>query len=238
MNSNVVNFFQPAVTAMKSYHNHQVFGLNHIIPGRVLLVVNHSLATYDILMLFYSILEHHGRFPRALADRLFFKIPFMDQLVNAAGGIKGAPAGAKRLLQQEHIVAVAPGGMREALRPSKERYQINWGQRTGFVKLAIKTQTPIVIAVCPQADDIYNVYQNPLTPWAYRKYRVPIILARGFGPTLLPKPVKLVHYLSQPIIPPNICPSHQEFPKAVKTLHRSLIKKTQTMINEALAIQP
>ena len=49
----------------------------------------------------------------------------------------------------------------------------------GFARLAIETQTPIILAMCPKADDIYDVYSNSLTAWAYQKYRIPVFFARG-----------------------------------------------------------
>lgn len=172
--------------------------------GRVLIVVNHSLATYDITLLWGAIHDEKGRFARGLADRLFYKIPIIGPLVSSLGAVEGSQANAERLLHQDHIVCVAPGGMREALRPSAERYRIDWEHRTGFVRLAIATQSPVIVAACPRADDLYEVYPSFITQWAYKKLRIPLFFARGLGPTPIPRPVKLIHYLSRPMLPPKI----------------------------------
>ena len=114
-----------------------------------------------------------------------------------------SPTNAKELLEKGELVAVAPGGMREALRPSSERYQILWEKRKGFARLAIKTGAPIVLAICPKADDLYEVYPSRLTKWAYQTFKVPVFLARGLGPSPIPRPVKLAHFVSKPIYPPK-----------------------------------
>ena len=102
------------------------------------------------------------------------------------------------------MLGVAPGGMREALRPSNERYQLKWHKRKGFIKLAIQEQTPIVLAACPNADRIFKVYESFITSLMYRKFKVPVPLFKGYGLSYVPRPVKLTHYLSKPIAPPKL----------------------------------
>lgn len=203
----MVSLILPVLDVLRLYHRHSVEGLEHVpSKGRALLVVNHSLATYDITLLWAAIHDQKARFVRGLADRLFFKIPGIGPIVESLGAAEGSQANAERLLLQDHIVCVAPGGMREALRPSSEKYRIDWERRTGFVKLAIATQSPIILAACPKADDLFDVYPSALTRWAYSKLKIPVFFARGIGPTPVPRPIKLVHYLSRPIHPPPIGP--------------------------------
>lgn len=89
--------------------------------------------------------------------------------------------------------------MSEAIRPSTERYQIRWGQRSGFAKLALETGAPVLMLVCPAADDIFHLYPNRLTDWIYRRYKFPLPVLRGLGPTIIPRPVRLRAFLSAPI---------------------------------------
>ena len=239
MNEALIQMFLPPIQALRRYHRHEVKGMERVpSEGRALLVVTHSLATYDILLLFHSVLEEKGRTPRPLVDRLFYKIPLMDKFIEATGGTQGSPQGAESLLNDDQLVAVAPGGMREALRPSSERYQILWDKRLGFVKLAIRTRTPIILAVCPKADDLYDVYSNPITAWAYRKLKIPLFFARGVGPTGIPRPVKLTHFLSKPIMPPDISEDDPDFRKKVAKFHEQLVKQTRLLIGDAVAYRP
>ncbi len=235
MDEVLLHQIHPVMKAIRKYHRHEVVGMENIPEhGRMLVAVNHSLATYDIGLLFTAIFEEKNRIARPLADNLFFKSG-LGSLVEAFGAKRGTPENAKALLEAEELVGVAPGGMHEALRPSSERYQTMWEKRRGFIKLAVQTNTPIVLGACPKADDIFSVYDNPITSWAYRKFKVPLFLARGVGLTLLPKPVKLIHFLSEPLIPPAFSSDNEIFERRVNTFHKKIIKRMDLLMGEAIA---
>jgi 1-acyl-sn-glycerol-3-phosphate acyltransferase len=219
--------------AIRHYHGHEVVGM-HNIPrsGRALIVVNHSLATYDIGLLFNAIFDHHRRSPRPLADNLFFRSRLLAQFIAEIGGVQGRVDEAQKLLKQGELVAVAPGGMREGLRPNTQRYQLRWERRKGFIRLALQTRTPIILAMCPAADDIFDVYENPLTSWAYKKMRIPFFLARGIGPTFLPRPVKLIHYVDTPILPPRPLKDIEAFEDQVERLHQKVTERAETLMSQ------
>lgn len=192
----------PLVELLQAYHRHRIYGLDHIpLQGRALIVVNHSFATYDILLLAAAIMKYTNRVPRSLGDRLLFKLPILSKWVQEMGIVEGTMHSARPLLEKEQLTLVAPGGMREALRPTTERYQLRWAKRRGFCRLALQTQSPIILAACPGADDLYTVYSNKLTKLAYQSLKFPLPIIRGWGPTLLPRPVQLTHVLSKPIVP-------------------------------------
>lgn len=231
----IIQKLYPLLTAIKQYHNHEVIGLENIPQsGRVILACNHSLATYDMALLFLEVYNKLGRIPRPLADHLFFKIPFLGEFIEEIGVVDGKQENAKKLLQNGQIVGVAPGGMREALRPSTERYQILWKKRLGFVRLALETETPIVMAVCPKADDLYDVYHNPLTAWAYKKFKVPLFLASGIGFSPIPRKIKLVHFLSEALRPPKPKEDPVAFKRQLSRFHNKVVKKAQELIGEAI----
>lgn len=235
-NEEILNTLQNFLNKLRKYHDHEVIGMEHIPQeGRGLIVFNHSLATYDMSLLFAAIFADLGRIPRPLTDHLFFKIPYLGQMVELVGGVEGNPQNAEKMLEEGNLVAVAPGGMRESLRPSSERYQILWEKRKGFVALALRTQTPIIIAICPKADDIYDVYPSPLTKWAYQKFKVPVFLARGIGLSPIPKPVKLIHFIDKPLIPPVADPNPEGFKKQVDALHRKVVARAHKLIGVAVA---
>ncbi len=225
----------PILQAARVYHRHQVVGMEHIPRvGSALIIGNHSLATYDIMLLMLAILEQVERLPRPLIDRLFFKIPLLGELCAFFGAVQGSHEGAAKLLRSGELVTVAPGGMREALRPSRERYQIRWQRRLGFVRLSMQTRTPIILAACPRADDLYDVYPSHLTAWFYRHLKLPIFLARGIGLTPLPRPVKLVHYLSEPLMPPPMPRQKERREEAVLKFQQRIVDRMHELIAEAL----
>tara|TARA_B100000524_G_scaffold308484_1_gene184287 strand:+ start:584 stop:1303 length:720 start_codon:yes stop_codon:yes gene_type:complete len=235
MNKNMVKKILPFIKLMRQYHKHEVHGIENIPKsGKALLVVNHSLATYDILLLFAAIYENSNRYTKPLADRLFFKSSVLGQLAKDWGAVEGSPENAHNLLlEKKELVAVAPGGMKEALRPSSQRYQINWEKRKGFIRLAVETQTPIILAMCPKADDLYHVYPSSITDWAYTKYKIPLMIARGFGPTAFPRKIKLTHFISESIFPPNYN-DKKPSEKLIDDFHKKIMKRSEEMIASAI----
>jgi len=236
LNQDLIDTLIPVGHSLQAYHQHQVIGIENIPQeGPALIVCNHSLATYDIVLLAIEIYNVYGRLCRQLVDRLFFKVPFVGQFVEATGGCAGSHDTARELLEAGNLVTVAPGGMREALRPSSERYQILWEHRKGFAKLAMKTGVPIILAACPKADDIFEVYPNFVTKWFYKTFKVPVFLARGLGPTPIPRPVKLVHFLSEPIHPPKMSQHKGAQTRQLNAYHDKLQKRMRELIGEAIA---
>jgi 1-acyl-sn-glycerol-3-phosphate acyltransferase len=235
INIEIIKKIDPFIRGMRAYHQHEVQGMESIPDqGKTLLVLTHSLATYDIAFLIHSILKEKSRLARPLVDRLFYKIPFGSEIIESIGGIQGTPNKAKELLNLGEIVAVAPGGMQEALKAPKEKYKIMWDKRKGFAKLAIESQAPVVIAVCPNADDMYDLIPNKFTDWAYEKLKIPLFLAKGIGYTPIPKPVSLTHLLSKPIKPPKMLQDPIAHKRQVTRFHKKLITIANDLIDSAV----
>jgi len=64
------------------------------------------------------------------------------------GGVVGEPEAARALLAAGRLVGVAPGGMREALRPARRRYQVDW---TGVTVFAAWRSKPVHRSSSPPA---------------------------------------------------------------------------------------
>ena len=226
---------RPALTVLRGmarFHRHKVVNIEAVpSEGPCLLVVNHSLATYDISLLGLRIYEQTGRFMRGLGDRAIFKTPLIGHMAHQFGVVPGSPEFALELLSQGHLVVVAPGGMREAIRASTDRYQLYWRKRKGFVRLAINAQCPIVLAACPRADDIYRIRNSKFTRSVYKYLKLPVPMATGFGPTLIPKPVPLTHVLASPILPP---PKTDDLAE-IQAFHHLLRQRMEKLMEKGLS---
>lgn len=216
------------------YHRHDVVGVDNIpSEGRVLLVFNHSYVTYDMSIMVAKVRRMKDRIVMGLGDDFWFKIPYVRDFLARTGTVKANPKAAEDLLAKEHIVLVAPGGMREALKPTTQRNQLHWDKRKGFVRLAVKMQTPIVLCACPMADDIYTVYENAITKEIYKRRKRPMAFVRGLGLSLIPRPVKLTHYISEPQQPPVVdVDDEAAFTIAVDQWHAELTAKMQQMLKD------
>lgn len=178
--------------------------------GACLLVVHHSLATYDGFLLGGAIFEQTGRIPVGLGDNRIFQLEGLGKLAREIGLVPASPDAGEQALRAGHIVGVAPGGMWEALRPWTERRTSRWEGRRGFARLALRTGAPVVCAACPAADDIFKVYPNRLTDAVYRRSHWPIPIVRGLGPTLFPRRVKLTGYYARAVVPPPYDPARED----------------------------
>lgn len=215
---------------LSSYHKHKVIGIEHIPrQGPALIVINHSLATYDAFLLAGAIYQHTGRICRSLGDRRIFQIPFLSKIATKLGMVQGSHFTGERLLEEGHLLILSPGGMRESLRSMKKRYQVLWNDRSGFIRLSLSAQAPIILVACPLADDLYSVYDNLLTPFIYHKFKLPLPLARGLGPTFLPRPVSLKHYVRPPIPPPKI--PKKKLNGEVTKFHQHVVGEMEKLIS-------
>ena len=236
MDEEFVYKLMPLVQALRAYHRYEVVGLENVPKeGPAILACTHSLATYDISLLMCEVLMQKGRFPRSLIDRLFYKIPGLSSFMEKTGSVLGTRDNAIALLNNGELLYVAPGGMRESLRPMTERYQILWDGRRGFVKMSIETGAPIILAACPKADDIYDVFPTFFTDWFYKSLKVPVFLARGLGLSPIPKPVKLRHFLSEPIKPPKQKDDPEEFKEQVISHHKKIVRRMRMLLADAIA---
>lgn len=221
--------------ALRDYHRHEVVGLEHVPrDGGALIVCNHSFATYDGWLLGIPILDELGRMPHAIGDHLMMRSRVLGPFFRELGFIEGSRDAAVALLRSGELLGVVPGGMREALRSSKDKYRIDWTRRTGFVRASMMSGAPILLAACPRADDIFDVADLALTRAVYERFRVPAALLRGLGPTLIPRPVKLTHLISEPVHSP-VAPDRVT-DADVEAHHATLVARMQDLMHEALSL--
>lgn len=184
----------PLFQAMRRYHDHKVVGMEHVPrEGAALFVHNHSLSTYDNLLLGAAVYLELGRLVHGLGDRLMFRIPGLSGFMSRIGFVDANMESARRFLSEGHMVGLTPGGMREALKPSTRRYQLLWEDRKGFVRLSILSNTPIILAANPRGDEIFTVLPSSVTNAMYRRFKLPLPLAYGRAFLPIPRPVALTH---------------------------------------------
>ena len=165
----------------------------HHIPSKekVLLVGSHNggMAAPDMLMMFYDWFSRFGteRLVYGLMHPLAWKLsPELANLGAKLGGIVAHPKMAKAALAKEASVLVYPGGQQDMFRPHSLRHRINFLGRTGFIKLALIEQVPIIPLISVGAHDSLiilgdyyetakQIHKNLGIPWLY-----------GFDPGVFP----------------------------------------------------
>jgi 1-acyl-sn-glycerol-3-phosphate acyltransferase len=121
----------------------------HRIPaeGRCLLVANHSgTLPFDGMMLRVAVRREHPqhRGVRWLAEDGIFHFPFLGSFTNRVGAVRACQENAERLLDHGALVAVFPEGMKGIGKLFRERYKLQRFGRGGFIKLCLRTRTPVV----------------------------------------------------------------------------------------------
>jgi 1-acyl-sn-glycerol-3-phosphate acyltransferase len=136
----------PMALLYRYYFRVQTYGIERVPEGRVLLIGNHAgQFAYDGAMLFMSMLLEAAppRVPRAMGEYFLFRTPWLGTTTARTGGMAGTPENCAAMLHEGECVMVFPEGARGANKPFRKRYQL---QRfgTGFMRLALETDTPIV----------------------------------------------------------------------------------------------
>lgn len=226
----VVDGWARALAPIRRYHQHRVEGMEHVPrSGPALLVIHHSLATYDGFLFGIAAYEETGRLPTALGDDLIFKTPVLGNLARQSGIYPASPKAGYSLLKAGRMLFVSPGGMWESLRPTEEARTLRWEGRQGFCRLALRAQVPLVLIACPAADDIYSVRKSRITDAAYKHLRLPLPFAKGRRGTPFPKPIPLTHYVAPPLMPPPHEPANEE--AQIRALHTEACAVMQGLLS-------
>lgn len=132
----------------EKYFRVEVEGAEHVpSEGRCVLVANHSgTIPLDGIMLKLAVKREqaHHRDVRWLAEDFIFHFPFLGAFSNRMGAVRACQENAERLLKQDALVAVFPEGVKGIGKLFRDRYRLQRFGRGGFVKLCLRTDTPIV----------------------------------------------------------------------------------------------
>jgi 1-acyl-sn-glycerol-3-phosphate acyltransferase len=133
------------------WYRGEVRGLGNIPDsGPVLLVGNHSGGnlTPDTLVFTLAFNTYFGveRAFYQLAHNLVLSMPGLGQL-RKFGTVAASPENARKALDSGAALLVYPGGDYEVHRPSWEGHRVDFGNRKGFIRLAVEQGVPIVPVV-------------------------------------------------------------------------------------------
>jgi 1-acyl-sn-glycerol-3-phosphate acyltransferase len=188
------------------YFRVEAHGVDRVpAEGRCLLVANHSgTLPFDGMMLRMAVQKEHPlhRDVRWLAEDLIFHFPFLGSFTNRVGAVRACQENAERLLESGALVAVFPEGMKGIGKLYKERYRLQRFGRGGFVKLCLRTRTPIVPVAILGGEET-----NPMlarVEYLTRAFGIPYLPVTPtfplLGPVgLLPAPTKWKLFFGEPL---------------------------------------
>lgn len=218
---------------LANYHSWIVVNGEQNLPktGGVMFAATHSLASYELFIVAHATKALLGRQTYIVGDNLMFRIPGMGNALREIGFISASRDELVERLRGGDMVGIAPGGMKEALRGTSERYSFDWSKRMGFASVALRAGVPVLPSVCPLADHIFTVYGNPFSDLVYRKLKIPLPIFRGRGITPIPRPVKLVSLVGKPIYP-DVEPDRVT-DKDVQRFHTRIVAEVSALMSEA-----
>ena len=128
--------------------------------GRALLVINHSgTLPWDGAMVKRGIATEHParRHCRMLALDMFTTLPYLQPLLRQLGEVRACPENGERLLARDELVGVFPEGVKGVGKYYRDRYRLARFGRGGFVRLALRTRSPIVPISVVGAEEIHPI---------------------------------------------------------------------------------
>jgi hypothetical protein len=224
------------------YHRYTVTGLERLLaPGAKLIVGYHGRPlAYDMCMLTVALYDRLGYLPHGVVHRGLDAIPALKVFTDALGFVtEDGDDLARAVAAGEHVV-VTPGGGMEGCRSALHRYEVCWGDRVGYVRLARKYGLPIVPVGAAGADDGYLGLNDAETVgrllgvprrWAWA-------LWTGIGPLGLypfspPFPVQFHQRVGEPIDPWADDDGRRGEDAGLLRTHRRVVRAVQALLDEA-----
>lgn len=203
---------------MRKYFSPVFYGLENIkTGGPYLFIANHTIhGVLDLPLYAAELYCKKGIYLRGMADHFHYLIPIWRNVLEWMGAVRGTPENCSKLMKAGKNILILPGGGREVCRRSGEAYKLIWQQRTGFARMAIKHDYPILpiatigidnaFSILIDRDDIMNsplgnlirmtgIFNHPLLK---QGEEIPPI-TRGIGLTPFPRPERVYVSFGEPI---------------------------------------
>lgn len=195
--------------------------------GRVLITPNHSgYSGFDAMMLTHILKKTTGRTARVLTHHLWFLTETTSLPAQKLGFVEATRDNGIKFLKRNQQVVIFPEGEDGNFKSSSKAYRLQEFKR-GFVRMALRTQAPIVPTLIIGAEESHiNLKKLKLTPFL-RGLVLPLPL------NVIPLPVKWKIIFMEPIHFP-FPPSSASDRETVLDLAQMLREKMQRKLNEKL----
>jgi 1-acyl-sn-glycerol-3-phosphate acyltransferase len=209
--------------------------------GAGLIVANHSgVLPYDGLMVQLAVRHEHParRTCRMLALDMFALLPVLAPILSKSGSVRANPENAERLLRKGELLGVFPEGVKGVGKYYRDRYRLARFGRGGFVRIALRTSTPIIPCAVVGAEEIHPVMAK--ADWVGRPFGLPYFPLTPTFPWLgplgvLPFPTKWSIDFGEPIDLSAHGPEGADDPILVNRISEEVRATIQKMVDGRLA---
>jgi len=230
----------------RRYFRARVRGLEHVPDGAAMLVGNHN-AGITFLEPFVMTAELYERFGTArplhfIAHDAMVALPLLGNMLLKWGAVRGSHDNARRILAAGRRMVVFPGGNREAFRPFRERYRVDFAGHRGFARLAVELDVPVVPVANVGGHSTFIILRRGERlalalhlDKLIRSKTFPVMLSIPWGLTVgpvfhFPPPVRLDIELGEPIVPSRDL-AHVPADGRADALYKSVEGRIQAMID-------
>ncbi|KAJ6662093.1 hypothetical protein lerEdw1_012558 [Lerista edwardsae] len=175
------------------WHGYELYGTENLPNGPGLIIFYHGALPVDYMYFLarYFILKQRSCF--VVADYFVIKCPGLKTFGAVMCLLPRKKKPCVNALKDGNLVAISPGGTREALF-SDESCQLIWHKRKGFAEVALDAKVPIIPMYTQNIREGYRILGNSaIARKLYERFRFPVLPAYGGFP------VKLRTYIGEPI---------------------------------------
>lgn len=152
---------------MRKYFRLEIEGIENIPKrGAAIIAPNHSGYTgFDALLLAHIINKEARRIPRVLTHQFWFLTKTTSVPAHKLGFTEATFENGINALEKNNLIMIFPEGEHGNFKPTSKMYQLQEFKR-GFVRMAVKTQAPIVPALVIGAEETHiNLSQLKFTKY-------------------------------------------------------------------------
>lgn len=191
--------------AMAKWQRFEVQGLDVLLQDKPYMIVGYHgrPLAWDLLMLGTVIHREKGYLPHGLIHAAFQHGVAGHMIRELGFVVADSPELAAALGRGEHML-VAPGGIREGCRDHRYRYRVDWPDKYGYLKMALRHGLQIVPVAATGVDDMYVGLNDGGR--LGEKIAMPLGFPLWFGlgpaglwPLSVPFPVKVTQRIGTPI---------------------------------------
>ena len=233
------------------YFRMEVEGLEQVPEGPLVIVGNHNTGVSFVepfgLGARWYLRRGFDDPIRALAHDTILRVPLVGNLLRRAGVVRASPYNAFLLLERGEKVLVFPGGEKEAYRTFRQRNSIQFYERKGFLKLALRARVPLQPLVTVGGQETFCVLNDgqKLARWLrtdrlLRLGSFPIFLGLpygiGIGPIFhFPLPAKVQFRFLEPLHLECYRPEQAADPELLDELYWRVVEQMQRAMDELVA---
>ncbi len=204
--------------------------------GKGLFVSNHrGFMPLDAVMHLSLLFTHRNRVPRFLIIHSLLRNPFLSNFLIKLGGVCASQENAKRLFEQGELVGIFPEGIRGTFSPLKTTYKLRNFSKSGFAKMAVENQAPIIPSAVVGHAEIFPIFGRIDSGWVVKELGWPYLpIAPPFPLAPVPLPSKW-HVRILPAIPVDqFKPADAENDRLMKSFSEYVQHIVQTNIDDML----